>query len=298
MFLDGIKSFVAFGAHHDDVDLRCGGTFARLTRSGAAGCYAVVVENGYTGAHYNPTDRAAAVATRESECRAGAQALGASRIEFLRYKSFYLETPRARSRVFPSFTDRTALNDQLADVLFTDRPPVAGAVANDAWREPILALLRECRPQVVFTHSPDDRHADHYAVANLLCHIVCEHNADASEPVEIMFWEPGSAGVVAGFHPDTFVELDEADVAAKQRALDGFVSQFRREDIGDFAASRTAFYGQLCGVGHAEPFQRGTWPKDPPWGGPPSWAEPVANRRRDIRVWHLDGSQLETGNDR
>ena len=44
MGLKEIDRFIAVGAHCDAVDLRCGGTFGRLTREGKRGCYVVAVE--------------------------------------------------------------------------------------------------------------------------------------------------------------------------------------------------------------------------------------------------------------
>ena len=58
---------MAIGAHCDDIDLRCGGTFARLVREGKEGLYVVAVENAYSGTHFSAPDSREILKIRREE---------------------------------------------------------------------------------------------------------------------------------------------------------------------------------------------------------------------------------------
>jgi LmbE family N-acetylglucosaminyl deacetylase len=123
----------------------------------------------------------------------------------------------------------------------------------------LKGLIRDARADAIFTHSPDDRHLDHFSVARFVDQAARELN-DEGAAVELYCWEPGSAGPIAGFRPDVFVELSEDDVGTKQRALSCYTSQFGPGAVGSFAADRARAYGGLVGAEYAEAFRRAPAP--------------------------------------
>ena len=258
MGLGSIDAFMAVGAHHDDVDLRVGGTFARLVREGKSGCYVVAVDNAYVNAQYtNAQDSHEALATRRREATRASQILGAGRLEWLEFKSFFFSTPELHSQIYPSFDSLQAAQHELRNAILQGLPPVANADRFPQCRSRFAELIEEFAPQVIFTHSPDDRHPDHYALSRFVELMVRELNEGGRE-IELLFWEPGSAGPIAGFAPNFFVELSKEDVRKKQKALDGYVSQFPKGKIDTFAEDRAGTYGGMAGVTYAEPFRKGS----------------------------------------
>lgn len=266
MELQSIDAFMAIGAHCDDVDLRCGGTFARLVREGKRGRYVVAVENAYVGAHYSVRDSREALATRRAESTTASAILGADRLEWLTLKSFYFSTPEAGSRVYASFDTVEVLCEELKDVILDGLPPVATADHFPRCCERLRRLVEDFAPQVIFTHSPDDRHPDHYSLSRFVEFIVGQLNHEGRN-IELCFWEPGSGGPIVEYRPDFFVELSQDDVAAKQKAIDCYISQFPKGLVATFAADRARAYGKLVGVEYAEAFRKCPCPRQDPWKG-------------------------------
>jgi len=265
-----INTFMAVGAHCDDVDLRCGGTFSRLAREGKSGCYVVAVENAYTGPHYHITSSREALAVRRAESSRASAILGADRLEWLEFKSFYFSTPAPRSCICPSFDSMEAFQAEMRDVIFTGLPPVANADRFPACCRRLNQLIKDCAPQVVFTHSPDDRHPDHYALSRFVEFIVGEQNKQGAN-IDIYFWEPGSGGPIVEYAPDTFVELSEEDINRKQNAINCYLSQLQDGIVNTFAADRAGAYGGLVNLKYAEAFRKGRFNSGNPWKGMPNF---------------------------
>ena len=261
---------MAVGAHCDDVDLRCGGTFARLTREGKRGCYVVAVENAHAGSHYHVASSQDALAIRRNESTKASVILGADRLEWLGFKSFYFSTPEPNSRIYPSFDSVEALREELKDAILTGLPPVANADRFSVCRDRLGQLIKDFSPQVVLTHSPDDRHPDHYALSRFVEFIVREQNSRGGN-IDLLFWEPGSAGPIVEYVPDLFVELSENDVKRKQRAIDCYLSQFPKDLVNTFAADRAGAYGKLVNIEYAESFRKGSCDPRDPWDGQPGF---------------------------
>jgi LmbE family N-acetylglucosaminyl deacetylase len=285
MQLEEINRFMAIGAHCDDVDIRCGGTFARLSREGKKGCYVVAVENAHTGSHCRLRSSREALAIRRSESTKAAAMLGADRLEWLEFKSFYFSTEEPDSEIYPSFDSLEALREELKDAVLTGLPPVANAYEFPACRDRLNDLLDDFSPQVVFTHSPDDRNPDHYAVARFVDRILADRRNRAGG-TELYCWEPGSAGPIVGYVPDLFVELSRDDVEKKQRAIDCYLSQLRDGAPG-FAPGRAKAYGRLANVEYAEVFRRAGCERGDPWKGPPPFLGALESRSRPGDTYRL-----------
>lgn len=251
--LSRVKTFVCVGAHCDDVEGRAGGLFVRLTREGARGVYVVAVENPYVGDGYKVKDAATALATRRAESCRGAEVLGAARVEFLALKSYYLHTPDRRI-VYPAFRNRQETEAMAAEVEWYGQPPVLNADRFPECVERLTALIREEQPDLIITHTPNDRHPDHYAVGRFV-DIVVNRMRDAGANLKLWLREPGGCGPMGGWRPTILVELSEADVERHQRAVDCFPSQ-HPHGIDGFARSQAERFGRIAGVPYAEGY---TW---------------------------------------
>jgi LmbE family N-acetylglucosaminyl deacetylase len=121
------KSVLAIGAHPDDIEIGCAGTLKRLAECGYDLAY-VIVTSGEEGI-LNP-DKAANAKRREAEAKAAAYILGVSTVMFLRE------------------------SDGLTQV------------SNEA-KIKLISILRDLRPEIVFTHAASDRFSDHRVVHDL-----------------------------------------------------------------------------------------------------------------------------------
>ena len=261
MKLDGIKTFISIGAHCDDIEGLNGGLFARLTRQGARGVYVVMVENPYLGPGSGlEMDTATALATRRDESRAGAAILGAARVEFFEFKSYYLSTPDRR-QIFPAFRSREETETMAADVYWHGLPPVQNAYLFPECVARLTTLIEQEQPDLIITHSPNDRHPDHYATARFTDLVVNDLNA-AGADLKLWLRQPNNGGPMGGWRPTILVELSAADLEVKRRSLECFPSQHPC-GMGDYARILAERLGRLGGVPWAEGYTEGSGA----WGG-------------------------------
>lgn len=254
-----LERVIALFAHCDDVELRVGGTFARLVREGRRVTYVVAVENAYVGGHVRPRPPArAALDIRRAEATRAAGILGAARLEFPALKSYYFSREDG-TVVYPTFADPQTTAAELGDVVYHGLPPVLNAYTIPAARDRLLDIIRSERPQAIFAHAPDDRHQDHYCMARLVSLLVEDLNREGAG-IEVWHSEPGSGGAMVEFRPTVYVELSAEDVRRKQEACACFPSQFD-DDRRAYALARCQAYGRLAGVPYAEAFCPGTWPR-------------------------------------
>ncbi len=286
------EKFMAVGAHCDDVDLRCGGTFSRLVREGAQGCYVVAVENAYVCAHFPVKDAHEALRTRREEATRASEILGASRLEWLDFKSYYFNTlDNPFKHIFPTFESLDMLNREMKDVDFIGGPPVHIADRLPQCLDTFKRLVLDVGPRIIFTHAPDDRHPDHYAMARFVEKAVREISNDGAE-IKLCFWEPGSAGPMMSFQPDLFVELSEEDIETKRRALDAYVSQDPNGEHvrrASFASHRAAAWGRLAGIPFAEAFATYSCTQKTVWEGESDVIRQIADGTPTPKVWRLQG---------
>jgi len=276
---------MCIGAHCDDVEGRFGGLFARLTRQGARGVYVVAVENPYVGAGVKMPDADTALATRRAESRRGAAVLGAARVEFFAFKSYYLHTPDLR-QILPAFRSREETEAWVAQVSWYGLPPVQNAYRFPECVERLTSLIAEEKPDLIVTHCPNDRHPDHYAVGRFVDLVVNDLNR-AGAGLKLWLREPGGGGPMGGWRPNILVELSESDVEVNQRALDCFPSQ-HPQGIPGFARKRAELMGRLGGVRYAQGFAWGGGAADGSWGEESGFAEGLALATAPMEVIRLD----------
>jgi len=223
---------MVIAAHPDDAEIQCGGTVAKMIRAGSAVSY-VLCTSGNRGSD-DPTVSAEQLAVvREGEQRAAARQLGVGRVTFLRHDDGDLE------------------------------------VARPLLREQLTRLLREERPEAVFTHD---------FLAGLASYEVCylhpDHRAAGAAAFEAAFFcAPGplfypeqlaeglrphrveAMYLFMSDRPDCHVDIS-VTLEAKVRAIAGHASQWGGQpDIAGFFGDMARRLGQERGLPLAEAFK-------------------------------------------
>jgi LmbE family N-acetylglucosaminyl deacetylase len=110
------KVVLAIGAHPDDIEFGCGGTMAKLAAAGAS-LHFVIATDGNRGSRQHEVEKTQLVASRKTEQQAAAKLLGAASVTFLDEEDGNL-------------------------------------VADIGFKEKIVRLIRQHKPDMIFTHDP------------------------------------------------------------------------------------------------------------------------------------------------
>ncbi len=256
------KTILAVGAHHDDVELRAGGTLAKYAEEGSKIIYAVAS----TTPHYHPggSDAEAGkflsnnevISLRKKEAAEGAEIIGADEVHFFDFKSMYWYKSNTADRVYLDGISCTSEHLRYLEEEIPGREFMVSAHRTGAAVGFMADFIREKEVDIVLTHSPDDCHWEHYAAANLMLQAVRKLK-EAGVSVGLYGWEFGGMGSLCfGFHPSRFEDIT-GTIDIKCRAVSVFKSQFPDRNAEMFAArarTRAEAYGRLCGFKYAEPF--------------------------------------------
>jgi LmbE family N-acetylglucosaminyl deacetylase len=215
---------LAVGAHPDDLEILCGGTLARYVREG----HEVVMCNatlGDRGSFEHTSEEIARI--RLGEARRAAELAGAEHVTL-------------------------GLSDSEVD-------------ANDPEQVRLVVdLVRDARPDVIVTHSPNDYMSDHNEISKL----VFGSSFHATLPL-LETGKPHHHTVAPIYYMDTvmgidFQPLEYVDVTStietKIAMLEAHESQLTwlRDhdgvDVVEQVRTMTRFRGQQCGVEYAEGF--------------------------------------------
>jgi N-acetylglucosamine malate deacetylase 1 len=215
---------LAVGAHPDDLVILCAGTLVRYIADGST-VTMVDVTRGDRGSFIHSADEIAAI--RERESRRAAEIAGA---------------------------DYVALGLSDGDVFAADRRQ----------REIVVDLIRQVRPDVIISHSPNDYMTDHNEVAQLVFDAsflaslpLLRTSHPAHDLVPPLYRMDTLAGV--GFDPVEYVDIG-ATIETKVAMLEAHESQLtwlRDHDgveIVDQVRTSARFRGGQCGVAYAEGF--------------------------------------------
>jgi len=260
------KTVVAIGAHHDDVELRCGGTLAKYVQQGWHVVYVVAT----TTPHYArwPEEEAAdrcrsnaeVIELRKTECRKGAEALGVSDVNFFDFKSLYWYKEGKYERRYLDGHEVTVEEFQYLNEKVPGREWIVSAKNCPSAMAFLRDFLREREADIVLTHFTEDAHWEHYATAAFVARAVMDLVAEGVA-MELYAWEPAGRNMRA-FAP-THLEDITATIDAKCRAVAGFTSQFpplrdpeEAKSWLEWVRKRAADYGALTGVDYAEPFMK------------------------------------------
>lgn len=215
---------LAVGAHPDDLEILCGGTLARFVREGSE----VIM------CHATVGDKGSFVHTPEEIAR--------------------IRTAEATRAAELCGAKHVTLGLRDGEVLASDREQ----------RRLVVDLVREVRPDLVITHSPDDYMADHNEISRLVfdCSFLAtlpllETGKPPHDTVTPIYFMETISGL--GFSPTEFVDVTGViDVkAAMLEAHESQLSWLRDHDGVDIVQqmkTTNAYRGQQCGVAYAESF--------------------------------------------
>ena len=226
---------LAVVAYPDDIDILCAGTMALYAKGGAQ-VFLCNATSGDRGSVHLSMDEIRSI--REEESLRSAAVIGA---------------------------DYRCLEFHDGDLLVDD----------PATRERFIDLFRETKPDIVFTHHPEDYHSDHQATSRLVFNTsflstvpLLKTKLPSADRVIPIYYMDTMAGI--GFEPQEYVDISDV-FEGKQTMLSKHESQvtWMREhdglDIIDFMATMGRFRGIQCGVRYAEAFsRRQVWLRNPP----------------------------------
>jgi N-acetylglucosamine malate deacetylase 1 len=215
---------LAVGAHPDDLEILCGGTLARYVREG----HAVVMchaSRGDRGSFVHTSDEIASIRGREA--RRAAEICGA---------------------------EHATLGLSDGEVNASD----------PGQRRLLVDLVRDARPDVIITHSPNDYMSDH----NELSRLVFECSFHATLPlyqtakphhsrVTPIYYMDTLMGL--GFQPTEYVDVSDV-IDTKAAMLEAHETQLAwlRDhdgvDVVEQMKTATRFRGLQCGAQYAEGF--------------------------------------------
>ncbi|GAA5088520.1 LmbE family N-acetylglucosaminyl deacetylase [Thermocatellispora tengchongensis] len=231
---DEISRVLTVTAHPDDVDFGAAGTIAGFVERGIEVTY-LVVTDGDAGGFDRELDNRGMGELRRGEQIAAAKAIGVTDVRFLGYADGTVE-------------------------------PGLGL------RRDIARVIRQVRPDLVITHSPERNyavvypsHPDHRAVGGAALDAVYP---DARNPYafpELLrdegldAWTVREVWLTGGPSPDHYVDITDV-LDRKLAALHAHVSQVsHRDDFDDFVRSRWSALARAGGLPegrYAEAFQR------------------------------------------
>ncbi len=253
---------MALGAHHDDIELRAGGTLAKYAQEGAEVIYVIVTNTPHyflrreeiEAGHYLSNNEV--VSLRKQESKQGADIIGVSQVCFLDYKSLYWYKPGTVDRIYPDgirckSSDLAYLEDEVRGKEFIVTAHRIKRVVRD-----LADFIADHNVDIVLTHSADDRHWEHYLTSNFVLEAV-RRLIGRGEHISFYGWEYGGMGTLnRSFAPTHFEDISDT-IDIKCEALRVFKSQFPDHNPEEFALrarARAAAYGELCGMEYAEPF--------------------------------------------
>lgn len=223
---------LAIGCHPDDLEIGCGGTLAKYADSGND-VFMCHIANGNMGHAVLMPDELRMMRTAEAE-RSG-ELLGAKRV-------FNIDIP-----------------DLVVDS------------TNEQTVKRVIEVIREVKPDVIITHSPEDYMTDHIETGKIVFNASFSSSVPHYGKGEVhgliapLCYMDTLAGV--NFLPEEYVDITNT-LERKLNAVDKHESQVKwmRDHDGidflDFVRTVSKFRGLQCGVKYAEGFRVcRTWPR-------------------------------------
>jgi N-acetylglucosamine malate deacetylase 1 len=223
---------LAVGCHPDDLEIACFGTLARYVKEGHT-VTACHITNGSLGHVEIPPHELSVIRNKEAE--RAAEVIGARAVTL-------------------------------------DIPDLTVDSMNTRIMEGMIRIIRECQPDVIIAHAPQDYMRDHVESGSLAFRASFQSTIvqlypqmKATQGVVPLYYMDTLAGV--DFLPTEYVDITE-EIELKLAALECHASQivWMREHDGidfiDFVRTCSKFRGLQCSVGYAEGFaQCRTWPR-------------------------------------
>lgn len=146
---------------------------------------------------------------------------------------------------------------------------------NENSRKAVVDLIREAKPDIIITHSPNDYMPDHVATSRLvfdasftatLPNFITEKPAHTVMPT--IFYADTLAGI--DFQPTDYVDITKCwrkkvKMLSKHKSQITWLKKHDNIDILEFIEVNARFRGQQCGVKYAEAFKLcEVWPRIKP----------------------------------
>jgi LmbE family N-acetylglucosaminyl deacetylase len=225
---------LAVGAHPDDLEILCAGTLARYRQAGHDVVMAHLC-NGDCGHFVIPSEELSAM--RAGEAAKAAEVIGAELLSL-------------------GIGDCDLRADDLQA------------------RQGVVDLIREARPDVIITHTPDDYMPDHVATSELvffasfaasLPHWRTGKDIPAHVAVPPIYYMDTLAGT--GFIPEEYVDITpvfekKLEMLKCHQSQVTWLQEHDGIDLEDFVTVMARARGLQCGVRYAEGFrQLRRWPR-------------------------------------
>ena len=223
---------LAIGCHPDDLEIGCGGTLAKYAQTGND-VFMCHVANGDMGHAVIMPEELRRIRTAEAE-NSGAL-LGAKEV-------INIDVPDLE-------VDSTNLNTV----------------------KKVIEVIREVKPEVIITHSPEDYMTDHLETGRIVFNASFSSSVphfgkgDVHGLIAPLYYMDTLAGV--NFVPEEYVDITHT-LEKKLQAVDKHESQVKwmrdhdHIDFLDFVRTVSKFRGLQCGVKFAEGFRVcRTWPR-------------------------------------
>jgi LmbE family N-acetylglucosaminyl deacetylase len=228
--LNGTERIMVISPHPDDVDFGCSGTIAKWRRKGVDITY-VICTSGDKGADLPMTPESIA-AIREKEQVVAAEIVGVRKVRFLRLKDGELEN-------------------------------------NQEFRKLLVRVLRQYRPNVVFSMDPANHcfenvyvgHADHRAAALAVFDAIYPAARNRNFFPELLEagLMPHAVNQIYFFgtaNPNSWIDISET-IETKIEALQAHKSQVGEfEDLSAWVRERFGQLGKEKGFAYAEAFRK------------------------------------------
>ena len=224
MFTENPKNVLVVVAHQDDETIGCGGTLYKWSKQGAL-INVIFVTDGQTGIDQRDLyDKEVIKGTRMNEAENAAKILGIHNIETLGVPC--QQVNYGSQKLFHQ----------------------------------IVSKLRKYKPELVLTHSPNDKHRDHKAVSNLVVESCWKANEDIHSELGNVHQVLDVWGIeITDLHDkfDFIVKLSKLDYEKKIKAFSKYNSQENVikgmiNNIEGMAKVR----GYSCNSTYAEGFKR------------------------------------------
>lgn len=259
-----MKTIIAIGAHHDDIELRAGGTLAKLLKSG----YTVIYAIASTTPHYYPFDDEIAsrkyksnnevTELRKSESLKAAEILGISEVHFFDFKSLYWYKEGTVDRRYLDGSNTTVEEFNYLNNQIQGREFIASAHRSPQAVSFLVEFLKSKNPDVVLTNYPDDGHWEHYATARFVYEAVATLRK-AGKNIDLYAWEFGGAGsMLLSFAPTHLIDIKDT-IKLKCESLTAYPSQFKDHKTDRFvtrAMERAKNWGKIGNMKYAEAFMQ------------------------------------------
>ena len=255
-----IRKALFIGAHCDDTELRAGPVVRRLLRNGAECAEWTMIEGpwGYPvpdrDGHRKSKDM---VALREQENRKAAAILGVKNLQFFHLRAGHLYQEECDLNHFvkhiPDFSSREELAKTTDKAVYTGQPMGIFAFAMPYFRDRFIRMIEEYSPDVIFTHTLDDLHMDHFAVCSMVFRTVRTSEKLCGTPV--LMWRAGGNGGCDRYLPTHFIEVSREDVEQAEEAVRVYTSQFAPGVLENgYIRGQCTTWGKICGKEYAVAF--------------------------------------------